>query len=146
MGVNNYQMILRIELNDQICYSEHHLMVPEHFYCWVAGSFKTIFHTIQLLQQTSDFICCWQRTRRMTFLTFTFLFFPTTVKINFKSPLYVQLTDPNNIFILIQRRFKNQAGQMFPLDFWEDSLAIIYLFPRGTHKTCTRRTHALPWK
>ena len=40
MGVNNYQTILRIELNDQICYSEHHLMVPEHFYCWVAGSFK----------------------------------------------------------------------------------------------------------
>ena len=42
MGVNNYQTILRIELNDQICYSEHHLMVPEHFYCWVAGSFKLI--------------------------------------------------------------------------------------------------------
>ncbi len=21
-------------------YSEHHLMVPEHFYCWVAGSFN----------------------------------------------------------------------------------------------------------
>ena len=40
MGVNNYQTILRIELNDQICYSEQHLMVPEHFYCWVAGSFK----------------------------------------------------------------------------------------------------------
>ena len=40
MGVNNYQTIPRIELNDQMCYSEHHLMVPEHFYCWVAGSFK----------------------------------------------------------------------------------------------------------
>ena len=40
MGVNNYQTILRIELNDQMCYSEHHLMVPEHFYCGVAGSFK----------------------------------------------------------------------------------------------------------
>ena len=40
MGVNNYQTILRIELNDQMCYSEHHLMVPEHFYCWVAGSFN----------------------------------------------------------------------------------------------------------
>ena len=33
-------MILRIEWNDQMCYSEHHLMVPEHFYCWVAGSFN----------------------------------------------------------------------------------------------------------
>ena len=43
MGVNNYQTILRIELNDQICYSEHHLMVPEHFYCWVAGSFNKTF-------------------------------------------------------------------------------------------------------
>ena len=43
MGVNNYQTILRIELNDQMCYSEHHLMVPEHFYCWVAGSFKVVF-------------------------------------------------------------------------------------------------------
>ena len=31
MGVNNYQTILGIELNDQMCYSEHHLMVPEHF-------------------------------------------------------------------------------------------------------------------
>ena len=41
MGVNNYQTILRIELNDQMCYSEHHLMVPEHFYCWVAGSFNS---------------------------------------------------------------------------------------------------------
>ena len=40
MGVNDYQTILRIELNDQMCYSEHHLMVPEHFYCWVAGSFN----------------------------------------------------------------------------------------------------------
>ena len=40
MVVNNYQTILIIELNDQMCYSEHHLMVPEHFYCWVAGSFK----------------------------------------------------------------------------------------------------------
>ena len=43
MGVNNYQTILRIELNDQMCYSEHHLMVPEHFYCWVVGSFKSFF-------------------------------------------------------------------------------------------------------
>ena len=42
MGVNNYQTILRIELNDQMCYSEHHLMVPEHFYYWVAGSFKPL--------------------------------------------------------------------------------------------------------
>ena len=42
MGVNNYQTILGIELNDQMCYSEHHLMVPEHFYCWVAGSFNSV--------------------------------------------------------------------------------------------------------
>ena len=41
MGVNNYQTILRIELNDRMCYSEHHLMVPAHFYCWVAGSFNS---------------------------------------------------------------------------------------------------------
>ena len=40
MGVNNYQTILRVELNDRMCYSRHHLMVPENFYCWVAGSFK----------------------------------------------------------------------------------------------------------
>ena len=47
MGVNNYQTILRIELNDQMCYSEHHLMVPEHFYCGVAGSFKSKMGKIQ---------------------------------------------------------------------------------------------------
>ena len=46
MGVNNYQTILRIELNDQVCYSEHHLMVPEHVYCWVAGSFNDIVDEI----------------------------------------------------------------------------------------------------
>ena len=40
MGVNNYQTILRVELNDRMCYSRHHLMVPENFYCWVAGSFN----------------------------------------------------------------------------------------------------------
>ena len=46
MGVNNYQTILRIELNDQMCYSEHHVMVPEHFYCWVAGFFKHSYHVV----------------------------------------------------------------------------------------------------
>ena len=50
MGVNNYQTILRIELNDQMCYSEHHLMVPEHFYCRVAGSFKWLFVIITTLE------------------------------------------------------------------------------------------------
>ena len=42
MGVNNYQAILRIELNNRMCYSGHHLMVSGHFYCWVAGSFNSI--------------------------------------------------------------------------------------------------------
>ena len=52
MGVNNYQTILRIELNDRMCYSEHHLMVPAHFDCWVAGSFKHYAHK----QATSNLI------------------------------------------------------------------------------------------
>ena len=42
MDVNNYQTILRIELNNRTCYSGHHLMVSGHFYCWVAGSFNVI--------------------------------------------------------------------------------------------------------
>ena len=40
MDLNNYQTILTIELNNGMCYSRHHLMVPGDFYCWVAGSFK----------------------------------------------------------------------------------------------------------
>ena len=56
MGVNNYQTILRIELNDQMCYSEHHLMVPEHFYCWVAGSFND---KIILKNCCLDFVLNW---------------------------------------------------------------------------------------
>ena len=40
MGLNNYQTILIIELNSGMCYSILHLMVPVHFYCWVAGSFN----------------------------------------------------------------------------------------------------------
>ena len=54
MGVNNYQTILRIELNDQICYSEHHLMVPEHFYCWVAGSFNQMCTLGQIFSRSKD--------------------------------------------------------------------------------------------
>ena len=40
MGVNNYQTILRIELNNRMWYSGHHSTVSGHFHCWVAGSFK----------------------------------------------------------------------------------------------------------
>ena len=53
MVVNNYQTILIIELNDQMCYSEHHLMVPEHFYCWVAGSFTATRNDI-----VDDIVTC----------------------------------------------------------------------------------------
>ena len=41
MAQNKYQTILRIELNNGICYRRHHLMVPGNFYPRVAGSFKT---------------------------------------------------------------------------------------------------------
>ena len=46
MGLNNYQTILGIELNNGMCYSRHHLIVPGHFYCWVAGFFK--LHSAEL--------------------------------------------------------------------------------------------------
>ena len=42
MALNKYQTILKIELNNGICYSRHHLMVPGNFYPRVAGSFKKI--------------------------------------------------------------------------------------------------------
>ena len=38
MGLLSNDLNLRIELN--MGYSRHHLMVPVHFYCWVAGSFN----------------------------------------------------------------------------------------------------------
>ena len=40
MALNKYQTILRIELNNGICYSRHHLMVPGNFYPRVVDSFK----------------------------------------------------------------------------------------------------------
>ena len=74
MGVNNYQTILRIELNDQMCYSEHHLIVPEHFYCWVAGSFNhSATEAVVLLHQTATRTVCLHLRNVSLFYVFSFL-------------------------------------------------------------------------
>ena len=66
MALNKYQTILRIELNNGICYSRHHLMVPGNFYPRVADSFKRYRNYIIIIINTFPCIKNVAKTMRFT--------------------------------------------------------------------------------